>query len=219
MLSALAQAVLNRIASGEASGYNVLFGGHKFGSYSDHPRVQIAIPGRPGYHSTAAGRYQLLSSTWDTQARRLGLKDFSPENQDKAAWDLASRTYKQKTGRELEADQGEGRVNWGALANQWPSLRKLPNLAQLPPPTPLRPVLENPPELTALLSKKPGNPLELANRASPAPLNTPPSGVPLAALSSLFPRHEFHPVDYNPFQLQPHLEPIAHDPFAQETAQ
>lgn len=68
-------------------GYRTIFGGKLFDSYADHPRVRVPFTqtdGRPNV-STAAGAYQILARTWDTIKARLGLKDFSPENQDRAA--------------------------------------------------------------------------------------------------------------------------------------
>lgn len=211
------RAVLDRIASGESHDYNTIFGGHKFSSFSDHPRIQVQIPGRPGLHSTAAGRYQMLASTWDEERARLGLKDFSPASQDAAAWDVAQRTYQQKTGRDLAADQTAGQVNWGVLAKQWPSLGGVGRAEKAP--TPAFPALQNPPDLELLLHPPAGNLLAPRPRAAPEPTPAPPSALPSTLVQSLFPKQNFIPVDYNPFPLQPHLTPVEHDPFAQETSQ
>lgn len=62
--------------------YNAQFGNNSFNGFSDHPREDKS---RWGYTSSAAGAYQFLESTWDRHAKKLGLKDFSPANQDKAA--------------------------------------------------------------------------------------------------------------------------------------
>ncbi|MDP9105771.1 MAG: glycoside hydrolase family 104 protein [Candidatus Eremiobacteraeota bacterium] len=56
--------------------------------FHDHPR-KVFCSGH--LCSDAAGRYQFLSSTWDSVARALNLKDFSPENQDRAAVELIRR--------------------------------------------------------------------------------------------------------------------------------
>lgn len=66
------------------SGYDVLVGGKLFTGYADHPRVLVDLP-RLGIKSTAAGRYQLLARYWDAYRKQLGLKDFSPINQDAVA--------------------------------------------------------------------------------------------------------------------------------------
>lgn len=42
----------------------------------------------PGCKSTAAGRYQIIKPTWERVADRLGLLNFSPDSQDRAAVEL-----------------------------------------------------------------------------------------------------------------------------------
>jgi len=85
------KALLDAIAGAEARGYNIRYGGATFDSYKDHPRIGRRTP--DGRSSDAAGRYQFLSTTWDPLAKQLGLKDFSPANQDRAAWQLAVNRY------------------------------------------------------------------------------------------------------------------------------
>ncbi len=53
--------------------------------FANHPNILVQV--RPGLNSTAAGRYQFLSSTWSG----LGMKDFSPQSQDIAAVKLMQR--------------------------------------------------------------------------------------------------------------------------------
>lgn len=65
-------------------GYDVIVGGQLFNDYRDHPRVLVSLP-RYGIKSSAAGRYQFLRSTWDDLRARLGLPDFGPVSQDRAA--------------------------------------------------------------------------------------------------------------------------------------
>ncbi|MBW4576331.1 MAG: glycoside hydrolase family 104 protein [Aphanothece sp. CMT-3BRIN-NPC111] len=57
-----------------------------FNNFSTHPKVKQCAPisGRR-VCSTAAGRYQMMGFNWDKLAPKLGLKDFSPESQDKMA--------------------------------------------------------------------------------------------------------------------------------------
>lgn len=100
------KALLNTIAGPESGGrYNVIYGGGKFDDFSKHPGQAVRIQTGPnaGRTSSAAGKYQFLGSTWQDQAGKLGLTDFSPANQDKAAWNLAAETYKTKTGQDLDA--------------------------------------------------------------------------------------------------------------------
>lgn len=86
------RALLNTISYAEGtpgeSGYSTMFGGGKFDNLSRHPRR--VVKSGP-YASDAAGKYQFLSSTWDEVAKKLGLKGFSPEEQDVAALYLIDR--------------------------------------------------------------------------------------------------------------------------------
>jgi muramidase (phage lysozyme) len=72
-------------------GYNVIVGSTAkrpilFNSYADHPRQLIVL--NAGLKSTAAGRYQDISPTWDGLRKKLGLRDFSPINQDRGCVEL-----------------------------------------------------------------------------------------------------------------------------------
>lgn len=124
------KAFLSTIAGTEAPGYDTLYGGGTFQGYGQHPNAKIPIMSGPnkGDYSSAAGRYQFLKGTWDEQQKKLGLKDFSPANQDLAAWDLAATNYKAATGGGdlFEALQSgdAGRINAAAsiLAKTWTSL-------------------------------------------------------------------------------------------------
>lgn len=84
---------LGMIGSAEGTdkhGYNTLFGGGRMESLADHPRQLFDFTettGRPN-KTTAAGRYQFLTTTWDEQAKKLGLRDFGPQSQDLAAINL-----------------------------------------------------------------------------------------------------------------------------------
>ena len=84
---------LNMIGSAEGTdkhGYNTLFGGGRMESLADHPRILFDFKettGRPN-KTTAAGRYQFLTTTWDEQAKKLGLPDFGERSQDLAAINL-----------------------------------------------------------------------------------------------------------------------------------
>lgn len=80
------KAMLAVIRKGEgtsdSNGYRRIFGGQMFDGFADHPRILVK---KNGYSSTAAGAYQFLASTWDETARIMGLKDFTPANQDLGA--------------------------------------------------------------------------------------------------------------------------------------
>lgn len=126
-LSPVARALLETIAGPESKGdYNVIYGGSQFDSFDDHPRKPVMITSGPnkGKYSSAAGKYQFLGSTWDDIAGRYDIPDFSPENQDRAAWALATEEYKRDTGRDLEADLAAGDLSRVApsLKNQWTSM-------------------------------------------------------------------------------------------------
>lgn len=67
-------------AEGTHAHYDYTFAYRKFHSFADHPRIRVCAG---SYCSTAAGRYQILSKTWN--GIRSGLPDFSPASQDQAA--------------------------------------------------------------------------------------------------------------------------------------
>jgi muramidase (phage lysozyme) len=108
--------------------YTQRFNQPDFEDFGQHPGTYGKITSGPnrGKQSNAAGRYQFLSTTWADQAKKLNLKDFSPESQDKAAWNLAQETYAAKyKGRDLATDlKNPGKLNQvaGALRSQWTSL-------------------------------------------------------------------------------------------------
>lgn len=123
------KALLHSIYGTESPGYNVMYGGKRFASFDDHPRVYTPIQSGPnqGKKSSAAGRPQFLADTWDKVAAKHGFEDFSPINQDRGAWSLANDTYKAKTGRDLLADLKQGGGAAAARAGQvlrgvWTSL-------------------------------------------------------------------------------------------------
>lgn len=219
-LNPIQLAVLHQISAGEAVGYNTLYGGHTFSSYLDHPRIGFRTP--QGDITHAAGRYQFQPDTWDAEVKRLGLPDFSPKSQDLAAWDLANRTYYQNTrGRSLEADEATNSVRWEALANQWPSLRRLGpqqdrmQLAGGESATPSDPLQDI--RLPASFAQYGVAPNLLAPGGGSPPS---PSADPLSILGSLqaiIPGHRLVPVHHDPFQGPPRLVPVDHDPFADDT--
>lgn len=82
-----------------AGGYRTMFGGGLFSGFADHPRIAHQFTDKLGRRlwTSAAGAYQFMAisplpsgsstrvDTWDRVKARLGLIDFSPFNQDRAA--------------------------------------------------------------------------------------------------------------------------------------
>lgn len=100
------QALLDAIAVSESAGdWNVIYGGQKFDDYSQHPRQYVTIKSGPneGKKSSAAGKYQILASTYDRVAPKLGITDFSPESQQRIALELAREKYGPNLAKDLMA--------------------------------------------------------------------------------------------------------------------
>ncbi|MEP6489928.1 glycoside hydrolase family 104 protein [Microcoleus vaginatus GB2-A3] len=118
------KAFLDTIAAAEGTaspeGYRTQYTGTTFASFQDHPR-EMRCGRRYGKKlcSDAAGRYQFLSTTWDRFAKKFGVRDFSPENQDLMAIEL----IREKGALEdIEAGRLEPAVR--KLAYIWPSFRR-----------------------------------------------------------------------------------------------
>ena len=122
-----ARAYLTVIRKGEGTlgekGYSTLFGGGQFEGFEDHPNKTVK---RGGYSSSAAGAYQILKGTWNSQnataaKKKLGISDFSPESQDKfALWLIANR----KALDEVLKGDLEGAVR--GTNKEWASLPESP---------------------------------------------------------------------------------------------
>jgi muramidase (phage lysozyme) len=129
-----ARPFLDAVASGESPAYDVRYDGGKgttFDGFADHPRQLERITTGPyrGKYSDAAGRYQMISTTWDKVAKPLGLPDFGPGSQDMAAWQLANDSYgRLNRGRDLLADLQAGRHDdvARALSPEWASIARNP---------------------------------------------------------------------------------------------
>lgn len=118
----LLQAIRYAEGTSGPQGYQTMFGGGKFADMSKHPDTVVE---RGGYKSAAAGAYQFLPGTWRSYATRLGLKSFTPEEQDIAALALARDKLMGIGG--LAAVKSEGlssRVS-AALAPAWASFPTL----------------------------------------------------------------------------------------------
>src|SRR4249920_387357 len=120
-----ARAFLDTVAGPESKGaYNIRYtpqGGATFDSFADHPRIYE--PGPDG-KSSAAGRYQIVASTFDPLKEKYGYTDFSPQTQDHAAWQLAQDTFKDKTRGDLLTALRAGKLDevQKALHGQWKTL-------------------------------------------------------------------------------------------------
>lgn len=117
------RAFLDMLAYAEGTtknGYNTLFGGGTFDNLADHPRRLFPFTNGAGktLKTTAAGRYQFLSRTWDSLRDKLNLPDFGPESQDAAALELVRQ-------RGALADVRAGRVA-AAIAKCAPIWASLP---------------------------------------------------------------------------------------------
>lgn len=91
-VSAFLRTIRSAEGTAGANGYTLLFGGGQFQGFADHPRrlVTATSNGKP-ITSSAAGAYQILRRTWDEVRAKLGLPDFSPASQDRAAVELIRR--------------------------------------------------------------------------------------------------------------------------------
>jgi muramidase (phage lysozyme) len=112
------RALLDTIAGSESAypgrdPYKVIYGGRLAETLTDHPRqyVQIVAGPNAGQKTSAAGRYQYIERSWDEASKALGLPDFSPANQDRAAFWEAQRIYRAKTGRDLVTDIQEANAD------------------------------------------------------------------------------------------------------------
>lgn len=114
-----------------ADPYRVVYGyKHVIQDFSDHPAITGEWRGErlpdsmcasaglgPGCISTAAGRYQIIRPTWLAAKDALGLTDFGPESQDRAALYLIEK-------RGALNDVQEGRVSDAVakVRREWASL-------------------------------------------------------------------------------------------------
>ncbi len=114
------RALLDTIAFTEGTrgrgqdGYNVTSAYHYFSSCGHHPNLVICAG---GYCSTAAGRYQFFTTTWNG----LGLGNFGPANQDRGGMKLVSRRGAiVPAGRALTATEFANTMN--RISYEWASL-------------------------------------------------------------------------------------------------
>lgn len=121
------KAFLHTIAVAEGTdspnGYRTQYTGAQFSSFRDHPR-QVKCSRRYGKKlcSDAAGRYQFLSPTWDRFAKKLGIRDFTPANQNRVALELI-----REKGALQDVKAGRFEIAASKVAPVWPSLRRFGN--------------------------------------------------------------------------------------------
>jgi muramidase (phage lysozyme) len=111
---------LDFIARAEGGSYDIIVGGkQRITDFSRHPRIR-AVTTADG-SSDAAGRYQILSSTYQPIADKLGIKDFSPQSQDRVALEIIKRRGALE---DVRSGNFEGAIN--KLGNIWASFPTSP---------------------------------------------------------------------------------------------
>lgn len=110
-------------AEGVQHGYATGFGNTVLESLEDHPRQLKTFKQTDGKtnKTSAAGRYQFLSKTWDDVAEKLGLTDFSELSQDLAAVELIRRR-----GALDDVLEGNLETAISKLGKEWASLPASP---------------------------------------------------------------------------------------------
>lgn len=94
--------------------YKTMSGGGTLDNLDDHPRKTVT---KWGKKSSAAGAYQITVATFDEYKKKLGLKDFSAESQDK----ITLAIIKQESALDLiVAGQIEDAIK--KLKGRWSSL-------------------------------------------------------------------------------------------------
>lgn len=110
---------LDFLGRAEGADYNTIVGGKQFTDFRAHPRV-VGLRTAEG-PSTAAGKYQIVGTTYDAVAPKLGIRDFSPDSQDKIAIEL----IRQKGALE-DVRNGNFDAAVGKLGGTWASLPSSP---------------------------------------------------------------------------------------------
>lgn len=112
-----------RFAEGTERGgpdsYRVMFGGGLAPDLKRHPD-KVIKGGK--YASAAAGAYQFMPPTWESQAKALGLSDFGPQSQDLAAVRLMRNRLMPIGGLSVLEKEGFSPRVSAALAPEWASL-------------------------------------------------------------------------------------------------
>jgi muramidase (phage lysozyme) len=131
------RALMRTISASEAndpSPYNLLYGGSRLQDYARHPDTCLAILAGPnvGQCTTAAGRYQFITTTWDEKARDYHPNpsgwwvwtsySFEPEYQDQVVYRWLSDRAAWETDIPTLLHQGELPEALRLLSGTWTSL-------------------------------------------------------------------------------------------------
>lgn len=125
VISNYQQALHDSIAFAEGTrnyssdGYNVMFSFRLMNGCSSHPNQCISFGGTC---STAAGRYQFLTTTWNSVKRARNLASFEPENQERGAAYLISTTRRVSVPQDRPMTASEYSNAMSKLSYEWASL-------------------------------------------------------------------------------------------------
>lgn len=125
VLSTYQKALHDAIAYAEGTrgyskdGYDVLFSFQLTSSCQVHPNRCIAFGSSC---STAAGRYQFLTGTWNSVKSARGLTSFEPENQERGAAYLISNTRRVTVPQDRPMTAAEFSNAMSKLSYEWASL-------------------------------------------------------------------------------------------------
>ena len=115
--------LISRAEGTEPHGYNTAFGGGRFEDFSKHPNIKKKFTQTDGKveSSGASGRYQFINKTWNGVAKKYGLNDFSPINQDLGAIALIT-----ENGALKDVQGGNFKRAVDKLGSQWASFPSAP---------------------------------------------------------------------------------------------
>lgn len=110
---------LDFIGKAEGADYSTVVGGSKFTDFRAHPRI-VGLVTKEG-PSTAAGKYGITATTYDDYAPKIGVRDFSPDSQDKLAIAIIKRR-----GALEDVQRGDFNAAIAKLGSTWASFPSSP---------------------------------------------------------------------------------------------
>lgn len=125
VISRFQQALHDSLAFAEGTrgysndGYDVMFSFRLMSGCGQHPNRCISYGGTC---STAAGRYQFLTTTWNSVKRARNLASFEPENQERGAAYLISTTRRVNVPQDRAMTASEFSNAMSKLSYEWASL-------------------------------------------------------------------------------------------------